>query len=86
MTFDGGWITRAYGKPGQGVEALQLELACRAYMQEPERPAVDNWPAPIDEEPSAAPAPRNRRSTSSKRSRGEKTSFSPRPLRERGRG
>jgi N-formylglutamate deformylase len=47
--FKGGWITRAYGKPGQGVEALQLELACRAYMQEPERPAVDNWPAPIDE-------------------------------------
>jgi N-formylglutamate deformylase len=48
--FKGGWITRAYGKPGQGVEALQLEVACRAYMQEPERPAVDNWPAPIDEE------------------------------------
>jgi N-formylglutamate deformylase len=48
--FKGGWITRAYGRPGQGVEALQLEVACRAYMQEPERPAVDNWPAPIDEE------------------------------------
>jgi N-formylglutamate deformylase len=48
--FKGGWITRAYGKPGQGVEALQLEVACRAYMEEPERPAVDNWPAPIDEE------------------------------------
>ena len=47
--FKGGWITRAYGKPDQGVEALQLELACRAYMQEPERPAPDNWPTPIDE-------------------------------------
>ena len=47
--FKGGWITRAYGDPGQGVEALQLELACRAYMQEPERPVADNWPAPIDE-------------------------------------
>jgi N-formylglutamate deformylase len=47
--FKGGWITRAYGKPGQGVEALQLELACRAYMREPERPAPGNWPAPIDE-------------------------------------
>jgi N-formylglutamate deformylase len=46
--FKGGWITRTYGKPGQGVEALQLELACRAYMQEPGRPALDNWPAPID--------------------------------------
>ena len=47
--FKGGWITRAYGRPSEGVEALQLELACRAYMQEPERPAPDNWPAPIDQ-------------------------------------
>jgi N-formylglutamate deformylase len=46
--FKGGWITRAYGRP-RGVEALQLELACRAYMHEPERPAPDNWPTPIDE-------------------------------------
>jgi N-formylglutamate deformylase len=52
--FKGGWITRAYGRPGEGVEALQLELACRAYMQEPERPAPDNWPAPIDEERATA--------------------------------
>jgi formiminoglutamase len=48
--FKGGWITRAYGKPGEGVEALQLELACRAYMHEPERPTPENWPTPIDEE------------------------------------
>jgi N-formylglutamate deformylase len=47
--FKGGWITRAYGKPDEGVEALQLEIACRAYMQEPERPKPENWPAPIDE-------------------------------------
>jgi N-formylglutamate deformylase len=47
--FKGGWITRAYGRPSEGVEALQLELACRAYMQEPERPAPENWPTPIDE-------------------------------------
>jgi formiminoglutamase len=47
--FKGGFITRAYGRPEAGVEALQLELACRAYMSEPERPAPDNWPAPIDE-------------------------------------
>ena len=46
--FKGGWITRSYGKPGEGVEAIQLELACRAYMEEPERPAPDNWPQPID--------------------------------------
>ena len=47
--FKGGWITRAYGRPSEGVEALQLELACRAYMHEPERPGPDNWPRPIDE-------------------------------------
>jgi N-formylglutamate deformylase len=46
--FKGGWITRAYGRPSQGVEAVQLELACRAYMQEPEHPAHENWPTPID--------------------------------------
>jgi N-formylglutamate deformylase len=48
--FKGGWITRAYGKPVEGVEALQLELACRAYMREPERPGPENWPSPIDEQ------------------------------------
>jgi N-formylglutamate deformylase len=47
--FKGGWITRAYGKPAEGVEALQLELACRAYMQEPDHPGPENWPTPIDE-------------------------------------
>jgi formiminoglutamase len=51
--FKGGWITRAYGRPSEGVEALQLELACRAYMQEPERPAQENWPTPIDEKRAA---------------------------------
>ena len=47
--FRSGWITRAYDRPSEGVEALQLELACRAYMQEPERPTPGNWPTPIDE-------------------------------------
>jgi formiminoglutamase len=47
--FKGGFITRAYGHPERGVEALQLELACRAYMSEPERPTAENWPAPIDD-------------------------------------
>jgi formiminoglutamase len=46
--FKGGWITRNYGEPGEGVEAIQLELACRAYMAEPARPTPDNWPQPID--------------------------------------
>ena len=51
--FKGGWITRAFGEPAEGVEALQLELACRAYMQEPKRPAPSNWPSPIDRERAA---------------------------------
>lgn len=32
--FKGGYITRHYGRPEQGVHALQLELAQRAYMNE----------------------------------------------------
>ncbi len=51
--FKGGWITRAFGRPSEGVEAVQLELACRAYMQEPESPAPENWPTPIDEKRAA---------------------------------
>jgi N-formylglutamate deformylase len=47
--FKGGWITRAFGAPSRGVHALQMELACRAYMREPED-AVDerNWPSPYE--------------------------------------
>jgi N-formylglutamate deformylase len=51
--FKGGWITRAYGRPSECVEAVQLELACRAYMQEPDHPAPENWPTPIDEKRAA---------------------------------
>jgi N-formylglutamate deformylase len=32
--FKGGYITRHYGRPGDGVEAVQLELAQRTYMDE----------------------------------------------------
>ena len=32
--FKGGYITRAYGEPAHGVHAVQLELACRTYMDE----------------------------------------------------
>lgn len=32
--FKGGWITRHFGRPSEGVHAVQMELACRAYMQE----------------------------------------------------
>lgn len=44
--FKGGWITRQYGRPGEGVHAVQMELACRSYMREPMGPVgEDNWPA-----------------------------------------
>lgn len=33
--FKGGFITRHYGCPEQGVEAVQLETAQRAYLEEP---------------------------------------------------
>ena len=32
--FKGGWITRRYGRPGERVHALQLEIAQSAYMDE----------------------------------------------------
>jgi N-formylglutamate deformylase len=51
--FKGGWITRAYGRPSEGVEAVQLELACRAHMQEPKCPEPANWPTAIDEKRAA---------------------------------
>ncbi|MEQ7328128.1 N-formylglutamate deformylase [Xanthomonas campestris pv. campestris] len=44
--FKGGWITRHYAQPDQGVHALQMELACRGYMQEPEQITPDTWPTP----------------------------------------
>ena len=44
--FKGGWITRRYGRPADGVHALQMELACRAYMAEPERDRRDELADP----------------------------------------
>lgn len=35
--FKGGYITRHYGRPAEGVEAIQLEIAQRAYMNESSR-------------------------------------------------
>ena len=47
--FKGGWTTRHYGRPGDGVHAIQLELACRGYMDEPEHPTPETWPTPYSE-------------------------------------
>lgn len=34
--FKGGWITRHYGEPEQGIHAIQLEIAQRCYLREPD--------------------------------------------------
>jgi formiminoglutamase len=52
--FKGGWITRRYGQPNHGVHAVQMELACRGYIDEPAVLTADNWPTPYHA-PRAAP-------------------------------
>jgi len=47
--FRGGYTTRHYGQPDRGVHAIQMELACRGYMAEPDGPAdPDDWPPAYD--------------------------------------
>jgi N-formylglutamate deformylase len=47
--FKGGYITRRYGAPNDGLHALQMELACRGYMREPDGlPTPANWPTPFE--------------------------------------
>src|SRR5262249_44436560 len=48
--FKGGYTTRHYGRPQQGVNAVQMQLACRGYLREPAGEVdVANWPCPFDE-------------------------------------
>jgi len=48
--FKGGWSTRHHGRPEVGVHAIQMELACRGYMDEPPAPwTPDNWPTPYSD-------------------------------------
>jgi formiminoglutamase len=48
--FRGGWITRHYGKPQDGVHAIQFEIACRSYLPEPIGPVDEtSWPPPFDD-------------------------------------
>lgn len=47
--FKGGWITRRYGDPGNGVHAIQMELAMRGYLDE-----ASGWP-PVWDAGRAAP-------------------------------
>ncbi len=46
--FKGGWITRHYSDIPGGVHSLQMELACRGYMHEPDDVDVHSWPTPLD--------------------------------------
>lgn len=47
--FKGGYITRHHGDPGQGIHAVQMELACRGYMRERPGPVTEaDWPSPYD--------------------------------------
>jgi formiminoglutamase len=49
--FRGGWTTRHYGRPQDGVHAIQMELSMRGYLEEPAAPTPDNWPAPFAPRP-----------------------------------
>lgn len=51
--FRGGWTTRHYGQPRDGVHAIQMELAIRGYMAEPDAPTPENWPTHWSEEGAA---------------------------------
>ncbi len=48
--FKGGYTTRHYGRPDREVHAIQMELACRGYMREPEAGfTTGSWPSTYDE-------------------------------------
>jgi len=41
--FKGGWIARTYGRPADGIHAVQMEVAMRAYLpDESDPPRWDN--------------------------------------------
>ena len=47
--FKGGYTTRHYGRPAEGVHAVQMELACRGYLREPGGNVRESdWPCPYD--------------------------------------
>jgi formiminoglutamase len=53
--FRGGWTTRRYGQPAKGIHAIQMELAMRGYMHEPETPSPANWPGALHDNPAILP-------------------------------
>jgi len=46
--FKGGWTTRHYGRPDENVHAIQMELAFRGYLEEPDPMTPETWPGPYD--------------------------------------
>lgn len=45
----GGYITRRLGRPADGVHAVQMELACRGSLREPEgEVGPSDWPRPYE--------------------------------------
>ena len=52
--FQGGFITRRLGRPAAGVHAVQMELACRGYMREPDGAVGESdWPSAYDADDTA---------------------------------
>jgi N-formylglutamate deformylase len=49
--FTGGWITRTYGRPAEGVHAVQMELALRGYLPDEHDPPRwdDEFAKPIQQ-------------------------------------
>ena len=44
--YRGGWTTRHYGRPHEGVHAVQIELNRDLYVDEATTcPTLDSWPA-----------------------------------------
>mgnify|MGYP001428156157 CR=1 FL=1 len=47
--FRGGWTVRHHGAPTENVHAIQMELSCRGYLDEPIGDVTDaDWPVPFD--------------------------------------
>ena len=46
--FKGGWTTRHFGRPDDGVHAVQMELALRGYLRETDPPTPETWPPAYD--------------------------------------
>ncbi|MEH3100663.1 N-formylglutamate deformylase [Sphingomonas adhaesiva] len=46
--FRGGWTTRHYGRPSEGVHAIQMEIAMRGYVRSDRSPTPDVWPPDYD--------------------------------------